>query len=304
MLIVSSYFAGVWALLAREHQLIGSTVVVLIGLGLGFLSFRGGSERASARAGAAISAGTPRPSLQAMIDAHSADPESPERRRARFLGALGHELRNPLNSITGFSDMLLSGAEGSLNDEQIRSVQTIRSSAERLLRLVTTVVDRARVEAGMLRLQQQWVPSSELVPEAKRFIESRLDDATVSGEVSEGLPRVFIDRQRTVQAVVSLAVLVIRSSGSGIAIRVAPPRRDQVGRSSVQFDLIALLEDASVDTLAIVECLEHPQSRPDALGLEVSVARSIIESQGGRIWAEAGTAGSLRVCMTLPTSAS
>ena len=40
------------------------------------------------------------------------------------------------------------------------------------------------------------------------------------------------------------------------------------------------------------------------LGLEVAVARSVIEAQGGRIWTEAGTAGSLRVCMTLPTSAS
>ena len=164
------------------------------------------------------------------------------------------------------------------------------------------MVDQARVEAGTLRLQQQWVASSEIVPEATRFIESRVEDAAVSGDVAEGLPRVFIDRQRTVQALVSLAVLVIRSCGAGVALRVAPPRRDQVGRGFVQFDLIALLEDASVDTLAIVERLERPRSRPDALGLEVSVARSIIEAQGGRIWAEAGTAGSLRVCMTLPTS--
>ena len=79
--------------------------------------------------------------------------------------------------------------------------------------------------------------------------------------------------------------------------------RDQVGKGFVQFDLMATLKDSSADTLAIVERLEKPLSRSDALGLEVAVARSVIEAQGGRIWTEAGTAGSLRVCMTLPTSA-
>jgi light-regulated signal transduction histidine kinase (bacteriophytochrome) len=102
---------------------------------------------------------------------------------------------------------------------------------------------------------------------------------------------------------VSLAVLVIRSSETDIVMRVAPPRRDQVGKGFVQFDLMATLKDSSADTLAIVERLEKPLSRSDALGLEVAVARSVIEAQGGRIWTEAGTAGSLRVCMTLPTSA-
>ncbi|MEM8608198.1 MAG: histidine kinase dimerization/phospho-acceptor domain-containing protein [Myxococcota bacterium] len=298
--IVAAYFAGVWALLALEYRVFGAIVVWSCGTALGLVILRtrdGGAETGAPPA-------FPRPSLQASVAEHAADPEVPERQRARFLGALGHELRNPLNSITGFSDMLLSGAEGALNGEQEQSVQTIRASAERLLRLVTTVVDQARVEAGTLRLQQQWVPVGELVGESTRFVRSRVENQTIESEVAEGLPRAFVDRQRTIQALVSLAVLVMRSSGAQVLLRVAPPRRDQVGRGFVQFDLIAQLRDASVDTLAIVERLERPTTRADALSLEVSVARSIIEAQGGRIWAEAGTAGSLRVCTTLPTSAS
>jgi two-component system sensor histidine kinase KdpD len=243
----------------------------------------------------------PAPLLDA-VDAHPVAPEPPERRRARFLGALGHELRNPLNSVTGFSDMLLGGVDGALNGEQERSVRTIRASAERLLRLVSTMVDQARIEAGMLRLQPQWVAPDELISKAIEFVRSRAEGTSVIGGVSEGLPRVFVDRHRTIHALVSLAVLVIRSSETDIAIRVAPPRRDQVGKGFVQFDLMAMLKDSSADTLAIVERLERPLPPSDSLGLEVAVARSVIEAQGGRIWTEAGTAGSLRVCMTLPTS--
>jgi K+-sensing histidine kinase KdpD len=172
-----------------------------------------------------------------------------------------------------------------------------------LLRLVSTVVDRAKLEAGTLRLQQQWIAPDELISEATSFVRSRAEDTSVIGGVSEGLPRVFVDRHRTVHSLVSLAVLVIRSSGTDIVMRVAPPRRDQVGKGFVQFDLMATLKDSSADTLAVVERLEKPLSRSDALGLEVAVARNVIEAQGGRIWTEAGTAGSLRVCVTLPTSA-
>jgi signal transduction histidine kinase len=296
----AAYFALVWLALAEQHRLSGALMVFGAGALLSVLSVRTLTLLGKQSAPPPTNSMAP---VQETVEAYSADPEQREHQRARFLGALGHELRNPLNSVTGFSDMLLGGVEGELNAEQERSVRTIRASAERLLRLVSTVVDQARLEAGTLRLQQQWVAPHELVTEAIGFARSRAEGTSIIGGVSEGLPRVFVDRHRTVQALVSLTVLVIRSSETDIAIRVAPPRRDQAGKGFVQFDLMASLEDSTADTLAIVEKLEQPLSRSDALGLEVAVARSVLETQGGRIWTEAGTAGSLRVCMTLPTSA-
>ena len=302
---ISIYFAACWMVLADDHPYWGAFSVfgVALVVGAGALRSLGPLLRSEPRPARLQPEVPPQISIQDAIDAHSAEPEEPEHQRARFLGALGHELRNPLNSVTGFSDMLLGRVDGELNAEQERSVRTIRASAERLLRLVSTVVDRAKLEAGTLRLQQQWVVPDELITEAISFVRSRAEDTSVIGGVSEGLPRIFVDRHRTVHSLVSLAVLVIRSSGSDIVMRVAPPRRDQVGKGFVQFDLMATLKDSSADTLAVVERLEKPLSRSDALGLEVAVARNVIEAQGGRIWTEAGTAGSLRVCMTLPTSA-
>jgi signal transduction histidine kinase len=306
-LAASLYFAGLWLVLADRYRLWGALVVSGAGILFTVFSIRAVRLLGGAAEGAGSPSPAPPPEAMApvleTIDEYSAEPEVPERQRARFLGALGHDLRNPLNSVTGFSDMLLGRVDGELNAEQERSVRTIRAAAERLLRLVSTVVDQARVEAGTLRLQQQWVSPRELVTEAIGFVRSRADGTSVTGGVSEGLPRVFVDRHRTVQALVSLTVLVIRSSETDISIRVAPPRRDQAGKGFVQFDLMASLKDSTADTLAIVEKLEKPLSRSDALGLEVAVARRVIETQGGRIWTEAGTAGSLRVCMTLPTSA-
>ncbi len=144
---VSSYFAVVWMLLADNHVYEGALLVFGVALFLGASVSRSlrpvlrSEERATPVA-------TPPSTIQDAIDTHSADPEGPEHQRARFLGALSHELRNPLNSVTGFSDMLLGRVDGELNAEQERSVRTIRASAERLLRLISTVVDRAKLEAG------------------------------------------------------------------------------------------------------------------------------------------------------------
>ncbi len=299
--LTAMYFAAIWVVMAQEHEYLGTLILLVGGLVASLQVVRFLEKRLSASS-FAVDGSFSAPSIEETISAHSADPEAPERQRARFLGALGHELRNPLNSVTGFADILLSGADGKLNAEQQRSVATIRASAERLLRLVATVVDQARARAGTLRLQQQWVAPLELVSEATNFVRARAEGEVI-GDVAEALPRVFVDRHRTIDALVGLAVLVVRSSGTDVTIRVAPPRRDQVGKGFVQFDLMTHLKDSSADTLAIVERLERPSSRTDTLGLEVSVARNIIEAQGGRIWTEAGTVGSLRVCMTLPTFA-
>ena len=300
---VSSYFAFCWAWFADGRWAWGAVAIAAVGLFVGFELLRSLApllEEAAVTPPSPSSDVTDPPRI--LVDSQVTEPESGERQRARFLAALGHELRNPLNSVTGFSDMLLGQVDGDLNPEQERSVRTIRASAERLLRLVAAVVDRARLETGTLRLQQQWVAPEELISETISFVRARADGISVIGGVFEGLPRVFIDRHRTVQALVSLALLVARSSGTDITMRVAPPRRDQSGRF-VQFDMVATLKDSSADTLVAVERLEQPLSQSDALGLEVAVARSVIETQGGRIWTEAGTAGSLRVCTTLPTSA-
>jgi signal transduction histidine kinase len=331
VMAMSLYFAGLWFWAGAglgSLRLLGASFVFGAGLWLGIRAVRAlrrAEERDLRRvidalegaaltpeqlyfrhtrmlAEATVHLRTPKPSFRQIIETYSAGAERPRRQRARFLAALGHELRNPLNSVTGFSDMLLGGTDGELNPEQLRSVSTIRSSAERLLRLVGAVVDQARLEVGTLHLQPQWVDPEELVAEALAFVRSRAEGAQVRGDATGGLPRVFVDRSRTIHALASLAVLVIRSSEGEMTMRVAPPRRDQVGSGFVQFDLVTDLADASADTLAVVQKLERQSPAADALGLEVSLARRIIEAQGGRIWSEAGTPGRLRVCMTLPTS--
>ncbi len=66
----------------------------------------------------------------------------------RMLANMSHELRTPLNSILGFTDVLLQGLPGTLNQEQRRQLDFVHQSGEQLLELVDSALDLARIESG------------------------------------------------------------------------------------------------------------------------------------------------------------
>lgn len=71
-----------------------------------------------------------------------------DRMKSRFLSHMSHEFRTPLTSILALSRLLMDGADGGLNSEQLKQVTFIRKSAESLLEMVNDLLDLARVEAG------------------------------------------------------------------------------------------------------------------------------------------------------------
>jgi signal transduction histidine kinase len=84
--------------------------------------------------------------------------EQVQKLRTQFLASMSHDLRSPLNSIVGFATLIESGAEGPVTAEQRESIQMITRSARDLLRLITNILDSARLEAGRLRLRRGKAP--------------------------------------------------------------------------------------------------------------------------------------------------
>ncbi len=88
-----------------------------------------------------------------------------EELKARFLAHLSHELKSPLNSILGFSELLLTEIEGPLNAEQRQQLNTLWHSGESLLRLILCLLDLARLETSA-QLKGGGLKSSLVAPEA------------------------------------------------------------------------------------------------------------------------------------------
>ena len=75
--------------------------------------------------------------------------------KSEFLAGMSHEFRTPLNAIIGFSEMLLSGDFGKLNEKQEKFTNNVVLSGKHLLRLVNDILDLSKVESGNLELNYE-----------------------------------------------------------------------------------------------------------------------------------------------------
>lgn len=78
--------------------------------------------------------------------------EAADKIKSAFLATMSHEFRTPLNSIIGFTGIILQGLAGPLNPEQTKQLGMVRGSAKHLLELINDVLDISKIEAGQLEV--------------------------------------------------------------------------------------------------------------------------------------------------------
>jgi signal transduction histidine kinase len=84
-----------------------------------------------------------------LVEARRVAEES-ARLKSQFLSTMSHELRTPLNAVIGYSEIMLEGISGDLNEEQTDNIKRIQVNAHHLLSLINDVLDLSKIEAGRL----------------------------------------------------------------------------------------------------------------------------------------------------------
>lgn len=207
--------------------------------------------------------------------------------KAQFFAGMSHDLRSPLNSIIGFSDLLAKGLEGELNDEQNRIVLLMGEEAEKLMVLITDILDSSKLEAGRLELDRSQVSIvnvvTEAISEARRLIGTR--PINLLSSMHPGLPNVFVDKTRLRQALVSLVAKTITVIPRG-TLKVATLLDSPTNR--LRIDIIDNENSISAEQLVefrlAVNSLAHTtQGRGGKLGLGIGLARDVIRLHGGEL---------------------
>jgi len=229
--------------------------------------------------------------------------------KTQFLASMSHDLRSPLNSILGFSEVLLGGLDGPLLEPQRESVLAIQRAGDDLLRLLTDVLDSARLEAGRLELRRAWTPSVEIVTEAvrrgKTIAAERGDRAlSIEVELQPGLPPVYVDSDRVVQAVVGLFGHAARvMDGGTIRLRARVAQADAEHGAQVRIEVTDTGGDIpESDRERIFEAFRGARGgvRLAGLGLGLALARSLVRAHGGEV-SVASAADGTTFTVALPT---
>jgi len=87
--------------------------------------------------------------------------------KTELMSSVSHDLRTPLNSIIGFSDLLLEQVYGPLNDKQIDFLQDIKFSSEHLLNIINNILDITKIDSGKLKLNFERINISYLIYQIK-----------------------------------------------------------------------------------------------------------------------------------------
>lgn len=236
--------------------------------------------------------------------------------KSQFVSAAAHELKNPLTSIKGYTDLLVAGAVGQVNEGQANFLSTIRSNAERMSTLVSDLQDLSRIEAGQLRLQFRTVVLFEIIDEVIRSLHRQIEEKgqALALEVPEDLPLIWGDRVRLVQILTNLVSNAHKYTPQTGKITVeAKPVADQDDPTGGSRFVHVAVQDTGIgispaDQRKIFQQFfrsEDPKVREvTGTGLGLSITKNLVEMQGGRIWFESQVGKGTSFHFTVPVAES
>lgn len=204
-----------------------------------------------------------------------------EARIADMISKIAHELRSPLTSVKGFSAMLVSRWDRFTDEQRFQFVETIHADAERMGRIVTEVLDLARMEAGRLELH----PVTVAVPQIVQNALDRLSELPGAERIETRIPpdlTVWADAARLEGVVANLIENGVKFSDSGPVLIEASEIHDGMVSVSVSDEGVGI-SPADLELVFAGPGGRTARATPSGSGLGLYLSRGLIEAHGGSI---------------------
>ncbi len=218
--------------------------------------------------------------------------------KSEFVSFVSHELKNPMTSIKGYTELLAAGAVGAVNEAQANFLSTIRSNIERMNTLVSDLNDVSKIEANRLRLDFKSLRMMDVVEETVRSTRKQIEEKgqQLELEIPADLPMVWSDRTRLAQVLVNLISNAQKYTPQGGKIQIFAEASDnewdsagapQVVHLWVADNGIGISEEDQRKIFQKFFRSEDPKTREaPGTGLGLNITRALVEMQGGKIWFE------------------
>ena len=208
-----------------------------------------------------------------------------EKLRNALLSAVSHDLKTPLTAIRGLAETL-EHTKGIQEEERVDLARCIRIQADELKRLVSNLLDLARIQSQGVRLNRQWHSVSEIVGSALHQWSQFLKPRTIRTDLPADLPLVEVDATLIERVLINLfdnvvkytppgTTMTIRGSGSGNSVHLVV---EDDGPGLPGLDPEALIEPFTRG---------RNESAISGVGLGLALCRSIVQAHGGDIRAAA-----------------
>jgi signal transduction histidine kinase len=222
--------------------------------------------------------------------------------KSEFVSIVSHELKTPMTSMRGYTDLMLSGMTGEINEQQRKFLQTIAANINRMSKQIQDLTDISRIETGRLRMEKSPTAFTNIVSETLQSVKGPCDHKNIELhlDLPADLPLVMADKERLVQVLTNLisnackysppdSEVTITLREEAISLKKDQPRVSMVV-CSVKDNGYGISEADQKKLFTKFFRAEDPNIRKaSGTGLGLSITKGIVEFHGGKIWVESGT---------------
>jgi len=219
--------------------------------------------------------------------------------KSEFVSMVSHELKTPMTSVRGYTDLLLSGMTGDITDQQRGFLEKITININRMSRQIRDLTDISRIETGRMLVTTAPTQFTNIISETLPTVQGPCDAKNIKLhlDLPPDLPPVMADRERLVQVLTNLLSNACKYSPENTEINVI-----------LRPDKIALDESDVLRPVVVCSVQDHgygisekdqemlftkffraadPNIRQaSGTGLGLSITKGIVELHDGRIWIE------------------
>ncbi|MEA1964012.1 MAG: ATP-binding protein [Candidatus Aerophobetes bacterium] len=223
-----------------------------------------------------------------------------DRMKSEFLSTAAHELRTPLTSVLGFSEILLKRKLG--KERQNRFLKIINEEATGLANLISELLDVSRIESKRgFEIKKAPFELRKVILKNVDLFKSRTDKHNFQVNIPSNLPSIEADKHKIDQVIENLVSNAVKFSPQGGKITVSVEEVDEKVKVSIADNGIGIPEKDVPHIFKRFYRVDNAfTQRTGGTGLGLSIAKYIVESHGGKIWAESEVGKGSTFSFTLP----
>ena len=202
----------------------------------------------------------------------------------KFIGIVAHDLRNPVISIRGFSELLLKDANN-FSEEQTEFLDIIHSTSRNMLAMINDLLDISRIESGNMQLSQKNGSINKLILERIRIIQLQAEKKHINIHKDlASIPEISFDAHRLGQAIDNLVTNAIKFAPIGSNVYLSLKQNEDMIKFSVTDEGPGIpIEEQHLLFSEFHRLSIRPTGGETSTGLGLAIAKKIIEAHNGLI---------------------